>query len=115
MSALAELGHAIANILSTPDWIALAAIGVIAIGLGLFTESLTALVTSTFIALVAFGVVMIVRGAISTKRDIGAIGDLVQADWHAFMGWQVQMLVAYAILFAVIIAAVSGIRRLMRR
>ena len=28
----------------------------------------------------------------------GDISGLIQADWHALMGWQVQMLLAYAII-----------------
>ncbi len=112
MSAITDLWHTIHGILTTSDWISLAAIALIAIGVAFITEGLAALVTSTFIALVAFGVVVLVRGAIGSKAGIGA---LVQNDWHAFMGWQVQLLLAYAIIFAVIIAVVSTIRGLLTR
>ena len=114
MSAITDIWHNIHGIITTSGWITLVIIAVIAIAVSFLTEGLTALVTSTFVALVAFGIVTIVRGAIAggSKSDIGG---LIQGDWHGLMTWPVQTLLAYAIIFAVIIAVVSTIRNLVLR
>jgi hypothetical protein len=114
MSAFTDIWNNIHGILTTSDYITLGIIAVVAIGAAFITEGLAALVTSTFIALVAFAVVVLVRAAIAggSKTDVAT---LVQTDWHSFMGWQVQMLLAYAIIFAVLIAVVSTVRNLVLR
>jgi hypothetical protein len=114
MSALTDLWHTIQGILLGPDHITVAIIVLIAIGAAFITEGLAMLINSTVVALVAFGVVQIIRQAVAggSKMDISG---LVQADWHALMGWQVQLLLAYAIIFAVLIAIVSTIRNLVLR
>lgn len=114
MSAILDIWHSIENVFRTSDYITLAIIAVVAVGAALITDGFAALVTATFIALVAFAVAVLTRAAIaeSGKTDFSV---LVQTDWHNFMGWQVQMLLAYAIIFAVLIAIVSTIRNLVRR
>jgi hypothetical protein len=114
MSALTDLWNTIHGILLGPDHITLGIIIIVSIGVAFMTEGLAMIVTSTFVALVAFGVAQIIRGAVTggSKMDISG---LVQADWHALMGWQVQMLLAYAIIFAVLIAIFSTIRGLVFR
>jgi cellobiose-specific phosphotransferase system component IIC len=114
MSVFTDLWNSILGILTSSDYITLAIIVVIAIGVALITQSLADIVTSTFIALVAFAVIVLVRAAIvgGSKMDVST---LVQADWRALMGWQVQLLLAYAIIFAVLIAAISIIRKLAMR
>jgi hypothetical protein len=114
MSAIIDIWHSIASVFASSDYITLAIILVVTVGAGLITDSLAAIITATFIALVAFAVAVLTRAAIveSGKTDLSV---LMQTDWHNFMGWQVQMLLAYAIIFAVLIASVSTIRKLVSR
>lgn len=114
MSALTDLWNIIHGILLGPDHVTLGIILIIAIAAAFMTEGLAMVINSTFVALVAFGVAQIVRQAIAggSKTDISG---LIQADWHAFMAWQVQLLLAYAIIFAVLIAIASTIRSLLMR
>jgi hypothetical protein len=114
MSALTDLWHSIHGILTTSDYITLAIILVIAIAVAFMTEGLAAIVTSTFVALVAFAIVVFARAAM-TGGAKGDVSGLLMNDWHALMGWQVGMLLAYAIIFAVLIAVVSTIRNLIFR
>jgi hypothetical protein len=114
MSALTDLWHTIHGILMGPDHITVGIIVLIAIGAAFITEGLAMIINSTVVALVAFGVVQIIRQAV-TGGSKGDISGLIQADWHALMGWQVQLLLAYAIIFAVLIAIVSTIRNLVLR
>jgi hypothetical protein len=114
MSAITDIWHNIHGVLTTSDYITLAIILVVAIAVAFMTEGLAAIVTSTFIALVAYGVIVMARSAVmgGSKMDVST---LVQTDWHNLMGWQIQMLLAYAIIFAVLIAVLSTIRNLVFR
>ncbi len=114
MSAITDIWHTIQGILTGPDHITVAIIVLVAIGAAFMIEGLAAIINSTFVALVAFGVVQIIRQA-ATGGGKGDISGMIQGDWHALMGWQVQMLLAYAIIFAVLIAVLSTIRNLVFR
>jgi hypothetical protein len=76
------------------------------------TESLASIVTMTFAGLVAFAVLQYGRGVLFDKQDASA---LASTDWHNLMTMQVQILLAYAVAFAVLIAIVSFIRSLVFR
>jgi hypothetical protein len=114
MSALTDLWHSIHGIITTADWITLAIIAIVAIAAAFMTEGLASIISATFAALVIFAVAVFARAAImgGGKTDVAT---LAQNDWHGLMGWQIEMLLAYAIIFAVVIAVVSTIRNLVFR
>jgi hypothetical protein len=114
MSALTDLWNTIHGILTTSDWITLAIIAVIAILLAFFSEGLGSLITMVIGALIVFGIAIIARAAIQggSKTDFGT---LVQTDWHNAMALPLQTLLAYAIIFGVIIAVIGIIRTAIGR
>jgi hypothetical protein len=114
MSSFIDIWHDIQGILTGSDWLTLGAIVIIATSLAFMTEGFSMLITSTFVALVAFGVVMIARSIFIAGGKTDAAG-LIQDDWHAFMDWQVHLLLAYAIIFALLIALAGSIRRMAAR
>jgi hypothetical protein len=113
MSALTDLWHTINGILTSSDVITLVILAVIAIAFAFFSEGLASLVTVTFGAMVVFAIAIFARAAITGgSKDIGT---LAQTDWHNLMGVQTQTLLAYAVIFAVVIAIVSTVRSLLMR
>jgi hypothetical protein len=114
MSALTDIWNTIHGIITSSDVITLVIIAVIAIAFAFFSEGLASLATVTLGALVIFALTIFARAAISgpNNKDIGA---LAQADWHNLMGVPVQTVLAYAIIFAVVIAIVSTVRSLLMR
>jgi hypothetical protein len=114
MSALTDIWNAIHTIITTSDWIALVIMAVIAIALAWFSEGMGSLLTSVVVALVLDGVATIIRGAVAggSKMDFGT---LLQTDWHNAMVMPTQTLLAYAIIFAVVIGVVGTIKSLIGR
>jgi hypothetical protein len=107
MSAVTDIWNTIHGIITTPDWIMLVIMAVIAIGVAWFSEGLGSLITATLGSLVVLGLAVFVRGAIQNSKDVGGVA---QADWHNLMIMPTQTLLAYAIIFAVVIAIVGAIR-----
>ncbi|HEY2069086.1 MAG TPA: hypothetical protein VGG48_05995 [Rhizomicrobium sp.] len=113
MSALTDLWNTIHGILLAPDWVPVVIMAVVAIALAFFSEGLGSLVTVVLGALVVFGLALFARGAITTGgKDLGG---LAQADWHNVMVMPTGTLLAYAIIFAVVIAIVGAIRTAIGR
>ena len=114
MSALTDIWNTIHGILTTSDIITLVIILVVAIAIAWFTEGLGSLISATFMALVVLGVAVFARGAITggSKTDVGT---LLSTDWHNVMMMPTQTLLAYAIIFAVVIAIVGGIKSVIGR
>ncbi|HEY8697858.1 MAG TPA: hypothetical protein VIM02_09585 [Rhizomicrobium sp.] len=113
MSALIDLWHSVTGVFTSADMITLAIIVVIALAAGFMMESMGSLVTMTVGALVVFGLATYARAiAMGGGKDAGAVA---QTDWHNLLGLQVQVLLAYAIAFAVVIAVVHLIRSLVWR
>lgn len=113
MSALIDLWHSVVGIFTSADMITLGIIIVIALAAGFMMESLGSLVTMTFAALVVFAVATYLRAiAMGGGKDASAVA---QTDWHNLLGLQVQVILAYAIAFAVVIAIVHFIRSLVLR
>jgi hypothetical protein len=81
------------------------------VGAGFAMQKIASLVTATFGALVLFGLSNFVRGALAGKSATA----LAQSDWHNLLALQVQVLLAYAIAFAVVIAIVHVIRSAVMR
>jgi glucan phosphoethanolaminetransferase (alkaline phosphatase superfamily) len=112
MDWLNDLWNQISQIFSSADTTTLIIIALAVLAVGFMTESLASIVTMTFVGLVIFAVLQYARGVLLDKQDINT---LAQTDWHNLMALQVQVLLAYAIAFAVLIGAVSLVRSLVFR
>ena len=113
MSALLDLFHSIMAIVTSGDYTSLAIMAAIAIAVGYMMENFGSIVTSTFVALVAFGLASYVV-AVAKAGGKGA-GALAQTDWSNLQGLTVHGLLAYAIAFAVVIGVVHVIRSVVQR
>jgi hypothetical protein len=113
MSAITDIWNSIHTIITTSDWITLGIIAVIALALAWFSE-LASAVTTVFVALVVFGVANVLRGAVQggSKTDFST---LLSTDWHNAMILPTQTLLAYAIIFAVVIVIVGIIKSVIGR
>jgi hypothetical protein len=107
MSALTDIWNTILHILHSADTITLVIMAVVAIGAGFLMQELGSLVTTTIGALVVFAVVNFIRAIALQHADASA---LAQADWHVFGTMQMLLVLAYFIIFTVVIAIVSQIR-----
>jgi hypothetical protein len=103
----------VAGIVTSADIITLVIMAVIAIGAGFAMQGMGSLVTATFGALVVFAVALFVKTIATTSGSDPAA--LATKDWHDFMTWPVQGLIAYAILFAVAIGIVGLVRSVVMR
>ena len=113
MSALLDLFHSVMAIVTSGDYTSLAIMAAIAIAVGYMMENFGSIVTSTFVALVAFGLASYVV-AVAKVGGKGA-GTLAQTDWNNLLGLTVHGLLAYAIAFAIVIAAVHIVRSVVQR
>jgi hypothetical protein len=85
----------------------------IAIAVGYMMENFGSIITSTFVALVAFALATYV---VSVAKVGGKnAGTLAQNDWHNLQGLTVHGLLAYAIAFAVVIGVVHVVRSVVSR
>lgn len=112
MSALMEIWHAIQAVVSSADYYTLGAAVVIIIIAGFLMESMRSLVPVTLVALLAF--VLVEFGLAATVGKHHDVEMLAQHYWDAFVSLKMLMLVAYSVLFAVLIAVVSTIRSFVR-
>ncbi|HKD20979.1 MAG TPA: hypothetical protein VKB71_03150 [Rhizomicrobium sp.] len=113
MSALLDLWHSIAAIATSGNWTSLGIMVAIALVVGYMMENFGSIVTSTFVALVAFALATYVV-AVAKVGGKGA-GALAETDWHNLQGLTVHSLLAYAIAFAVVIGVVHVVRSLVMR
>ena len=111
MSELWNLWHSISAIITSSDAVTLAIMAVVAIGAGFAIQSMGALVTATFGALVIFALAEFVREALKGK----SAGAVAVSGWHSLLAMQVQILIAYAIAFGVVIALVRTVRSVVMR
>ena len=112
MDWLNEIWNSVYAIFTSADMITLAIIAVVVLAAGFMMEGLGSIVTMTFVALVAFAVLQYIRAVALNGQNASA---LAQTDWHNFLAWPMQGLVAYAIAFAVLIGVISLIRSLVFR
>jgi hypothetical protein len=113
MSALLDLWHSVTAIVTSGDYIALVIIAVIALALGFTMQGMGSLVSSTVSALALFAVAVFIRG-VATAHGKGA-GALAMSDWGSLQAVTFHTLLAYAILFAIVIAVVQIIRSVVAR
>jgi hypothetical protein len=102
-----DVWNTILHIITSSDTITLVLMAVVALGAGFLMQEMGSLISTTVIALVAFSLLVYLR-AIALQG--AKAGPLAQADWHQFLGLPMQLVLAYAIAFGVVIAIVSAIR-----
>ena len=112
MSVLNDLWHTMHGIVLSADTVTLVIMAVIALGAGFIMQSFGSIVTTTFVALLAFALAGYVRAVTAGGQNAAAYA---QTDWHGFLGLQMLTLVAYSVTFAVIIAVVHFLRSLVLR
>jgi hypothetical protein len=102
-----DIWNTILHLVTTSDKITLLLMVVVALGAGFLMQELGSILSTTVVALIAFGLLVYLR---AVALQGAKAGPLAQADWHAFLGLPMQLVLAYAIIFAVVIAIVSSIR-----
>lgn len=112
MSALMDLWHTMHGIVVSSDIVTLVIMAIIALGAGFMMQSMSSIVTTTFVALIAFALAGYVRAVTAGGENAAAYA---QTDWHGFMGLPMMTLVAYAVTFAIVIALVHVVRSLILR
>ncbi|MGC9954016.1 MAG: hypothetical protein ABSD21_07040 [Rhizomicrobium sp.] len=112
MSALLDIWHTIQGIISHADWITLAIIAVVAIVAGFAIQSFNSILSATVLGLVGYVLLVFVRAVTLGKQDLTAYA---HTGWHDVLGLQMITLLAYFVLFAVLIAAVHLIRSAVLR
>lgn len=112
MSSIMDIWHTISAVFTSADMITLAIMAVIVLAAGFIMQGFEAIVTTTVIALVMFGLAGFVRAVAMNGQNAAK---LAETEWHGFLGMQMQMLLAYALSFAVAIAIVHLIRSIVIR
>lgn len=112
MSALTDIWHAIHAIVFSADTIALVLGVIVVLAAGFMMESFNSIVSSTVLALVGFALLGFIRAVTLGKQDFTAYA---QSDWHNFLAMPMLTLVAYAVLFGVLITVVHIIRSAINR
>jgi hypothetical protein len=111
MSALMDIWHAVQALVTSGDYVALGIIVVIAIIAGVIIQGLNSVISATFWSLLAVAVAGFVR-AITVGHQDAMI--FAKADWHSFVAMSPLTIVAYAVVFIVLISIVNIIRSAVR-
>jgi hypothetical protein len=112
MEFVNSLWAAIQAIVSHSDMITLAIIAVIAIAAGFMMDGFASLITVTVIALVAFGAAGYLRGVALGGQNASAFAT---TTLHSLEVAQMLTVLAYAVIFAIVIAVVNVVRSLVLR
>jgi hypothetical protein len=112
MSVLTDLWNTMHGIVTSADVVTLVIMAVVALGAGFMMQSLGSIVTTTFVALLAFALAGYVRAVTAGGQNAAAYA---QTDWHGFLGLQMLTLLAYAVTFAIVITVVHAVRSLVLR
>lgn len=112
MSIIMEIWNAIRGIVTSADMITLVIAAVVLLGAGFMMQGMESLVTTTIVAMLAFGLLGYVRAVTLGKQPAAAFAT---TDWHNFATTPGLTLLAYALIFAVGIAVVQMIRSLVLR
>jgi hypothetical protein len=107
MFVITDIWNAILHIIHGADAITLALMAVAALGAGFMTMELGAVISTTIVALIGFFILTFLRAVLLQHLDASATWT---ADWHAFTVMPALMLLAYGIIFGVVVAVVSTIR-----
>ncbi|HEY4942858.1 MAG TPA: hypothetical protein VII56_15625 [Rhizomicrobium sp.] len=112
MSFLMDIWHAVQGIVTTSGLMTLIVMAVIALGAGAMMQSLGSVVSTTLVALIAFALVEYVLAITLGKQNASAYAT---TDWQTFQALHMLTLLAYALLFGVVIAVAHAARSLISR
>ncbi|MEJ1967332.1 MAG: hypothetical protein WDN03_01650 [Rhizomicrobium sp.] len=107
MPFLLDIWHAVQTVVMASDWITLAIMVVVALGAGFLMHNMTSLVTTTFVALIAFGLAGYVRAITIGKQNPSAFAT---TDWQAFLNLPMRQFLPYVLVFLVAIAVAHALR-----
>jgi hypothetical protein len=107
MFVITDVWNAILHIIHGADTITLVLMAVAALVAGFVTMELGAVIPTTIVALIGFFILTYLRAVLLQHADASATWTV---DWHAFTIMPALALLAYGILFGVVIAVVSTIR-----
>ncbi len=107
MSVINDIWAAIMGVIHGADTITLVLMAVAAIGAGFMTMELSSVLTTTVVAMIVFSILVFIRAVALQHANAS---DLWMSDWKAFEAMKAITLLAYGIIFAVVIAIVSTIR-----
>lgn len=110
MFALMDIWHSIQGIVHSADTIQLVLMAVIAIIAGFMMMELSSLISVTIIALIAYAIANFIYAIVQQHADVTG---LLTADWKVFEAMTALLVLSYAIMFGVVIAAVSTVRGLV--
>ncbi len=112
MSALTDIWHAIHAIVFSADTITLVLGVVVILAAGFMMESFNSIVSSTVLGLIGFALLGFIRAVTLGKQDFSTFAN---TDWHSFLAMPMLTLVAYVVLFGVLISVVHFIRSAINR
>jgi hypothetical protein len=112
MDFLNSLWTAVQAVVTHSDMITLGIIAVIAIAAGFMMEGIGSLITVTVIALAVFGIAGYIRGVAMGGQNASAYAN---QTLHNFEVVQMLTVLAYAVVFAIVIAVVNVVRQLVLR
>lgn len=112
MSSLMDFWHSVVAVYSSADMITLGIIIVIVLAAGVIMQGFEAIVTTTVVALILFGLAGYVRGVVLNGQNAA---QMAETQWHGFLGMTMQTLLAYAVTFAIGIAIIHLIRSILTR
>jgi hypothetical protein len=112
MSALMDIWHAIQAVVTSADYWTLGAAILVVIVAGFIMESLGSLISVTLVSLIVFALLKFVLAmTIGGQHDAET---LALTNWQAFVDLKMLTLLAYAVVFGVLIAVVNLIRSAIR-
>jgi hypothetical protein len=107
MFVIIDIWNAILHIVHSADTITLVLMAVAALIAGFMTMELGSVIPTAIVALIGFFILTFLRAVLLQHVNASATWT---ADWHAFTIMPALVLLAYGIIFGVIIAVVSTIR-----
>lgn len=112
MSSLMDMWNGIVSIFGSADMITLGILIVIVLAAGFIMQGFDALVTTTVVAMILFGLAGYVRAVALNGQNAA---QLAESQWQGFLGMTMHTLLAYAITFAVGIGIIHLIRTIVIR
>ena len=112
MASLMDIWNGIVSIFTSADMITLGIMIVIVLAAGFIMQGFEALVATTLVALILFGLAGYVRAVAMNGANAA---QLAESQWHGFLTMPMQTLISYAIAFAIGIGIIHLVRSLVIR
>jgi hypothetical protein len=107
-----DIWHSIQAVVTSADYFTLGGAVLVIIIAGFLMEGVRSVVPVTLVALLAFVLVKFVLAmTVGGAHDVEA---LATADWKSFVDLKMLVLVAYALVFGVLISVVNVVRSAVR-